>query len=181
LIILTACLGLYGIKKGKPCLLFLFTILVAIFCVVLLAGGIVSIKAPGVLTNDALMCNSTQDDPEYQWVTDVINLYSKTYVFCTIACPCDLKDLSAYNLFEQGIIGSAFPARGPNTQIQKCAFYTSQFNQNGSQNLTYMNALGAMEEKFQCTGWCSQAYSNDYLFPKFGDIHDPRPNGYCYP
>jgi len=64
LIILSACLGLYGIKKGKPCLLFVFTVLVAIFCVVLLAGGIVSINAPGVLTNDAIMCNSTKN-PEY--------------------------------------------------------------------------------------------------------------------
>jgi hypothetical protein len=95
LIIITACLGLYGIKKSKPGLLFLFTILVGFFCIVLVGGGILANYAPGVMGDADKVCGS--GTPEDQWIIDVKNITNASSIFCTPDCPCDLQDLSAYN------------------------------------------------------------------------------------
>lgn len=69
LIIVTAALGIFGVKKGKPFLLFLFTILVGIFFVVLLVAGILAAVAPDTMLKPG-MCdqNATVTD---QWMNDI--------------------------------------------------------------------------------------------------------------
>lgn len=72
LVIITACLAIYGIKKGKPFLLFLFTILVGIFCLVLVGGGIIAQYAPDTMLDDT-MCLPSDTDPN-SWVNTVTGL-----------------------------------------------------------------------------------------------------------
>jgi hypothetical protein len=179
LIIITACLGLYGIKKGKPCLLFLFTVLVAIFCILLLSGGAVVSYAPGIITDRNLMCNATlSQEPEYQWISDVITLVSQSSTFCTPVCKCDLKDISAYSMPDQILLGLYTGRDGTDTQIQKCSIFISSVKSKGtSEILTYMDPLGAIEKSLQCTGWCD---APTLLFQKFSNVHNAQPNTYCY-
>jgi len=97
LIILTAALGIYGVKKANACLLFLFTVLVGIFCVVLIVGGILAAVAPSTMLPENL-CTNTSNTTD-QWYQDVLILEISTNVFCTSTCPCNLTDLSNYTAF----------------------------------------------------------------------------------
>lgn len=182
LVIITAALGLYGIKKANSCLLFLFTILVGIFFVVLLAAGILAALAPNTMLNDDLCTGSGNLTQSDQWIADVNTLYNQTKLFCQPLCNCNLTDLSNYTAPDR-IALLSFVGRNVNgtLQAQSCAAFNSSVSLFGRPAaLAYISALGTIEEYFSCTGWCVQAFPNDNLFYKFSNVQAGKPKGYCY-
>lgn len=41
-------------------------------------------------------------------------------------------------------------------------------------------ALGAIEDLFNCAGWCDNTPPNNFIY-RFSDVNKGRPEAYCYP
>lgn len=183
LVIVTACLGIYGIKKAKPFFLFLFTILVGLFCLVLITGGVLAAKAPDTMLNDTLCTDGNSTiTPDNQWFADILLLEAGSFLFCTPNCPCALSNLENYTFVERAVIETVYTGRnGTAVQLQGCKTFENAVSVLGSGKiLSYMTALGSIEDYFGCTGWCGPMYQTDYLFYKFSNIKNGRPSSYCY-
>jgi len=79
-IIVGSILGIMGIKRGKPLLLFIFTLIVLVFSLVFLTVGVTAIFMPNhVMPEDGCTTN------DIKWIQDVKTLYnsSLTYWLCT--------------------------------------------------------------------------------------------------
>ena len=181
LIIITAALGIYGIKKAKPCLLFLFTILVGIFCVVLVVAGILAAVAPdSMIKADMCSPNTTVTD---QWFKDIIILEGSSVLFCNALCPCNLTDISKYSQPDQTIITQVYKARnGTDLQVQSCKNFSIAVSANPDASasiLTYITPLSQLESALSCTGWCGLYPSGDYFY-KFTNVQNGKPVGYCF-
>jgi len=79
------------------------------------------------------------------------------------------------------VIAAAYNGtNGSALQLQGCSAYTNTVSKVGSGKiLTYMSALGSLEEYLDCTGWCG-LYPTESYFYKFSNIKDGRPVGFCY-
>lgn len=176
LIILTAALGIYGIKKAKPFLIFFFTILVGIFCVTLLGIGIFARVAPDAVIPPA--CS----DANSTWYNDTKLLYNYSNLLCQSNCPCDFKHLDWYTPLEQDIIKAAYPSRtGTLVSLQGCTSFTNIVKNLGSLSiLQNMDQLGAIEQYLNCTGWCNSETTANLLFSKFSNVNNGKATDYCY-
>jgi hypothetical protein len=139
LIIITSILGIYGIKKGKPGLIFLFTVLVGLFCLVAIGMGAFASIAPKSLLPDD--CNNN----DVQWVKDVSTLYNSSNMMCNL-CPCNFTNLATYSYSDKlSIQKHYFFTSGKYISLQACDLYTNFIKVNYSDSiLPLMDSLGAM-------------------------------------
>lgn len=140
LIIITSVLGILGIKKGKPGLLFLFTILVGLFCLVAIGMGTFAAIAPKSLLPDDCVNNNVS------WVQDVTTLYGPTNLLCNVGCPCNFTNLNSYSYADQAAIKSKyFFTTGKYLNVQACDLYATTIKINNPDSLlTMTDSLGAM-------------------------------------
>lgn len=150
LIVLTSILAIYGIKKQKPLLIFMFSVMVWFFFLTSLTLGIIARVGPDVyVPSDCAQANST-------WYHDTKVLYNNSHMLCQNECPCDFKNLDKYTKLEQDTIRTAYPAlNGTLLNLQGCSVFKDAVKPLGSPDiLSNLDHLGAIEQYLNCTGWC---------------------------
>ena len=122
-IIITSLLGIWGVKKAKPFLLLLFTILVGVFFLVLFAIGIVALVG-----KDQLVPENCLNPGNETWVSEVNDLYTTTQLMCNnvggLDCGCNFAIMGTYSAAEQADISATYKSlNGPYTALQDCPWY----------------------------------------------------------
>lgn len=115
LIILTSIIGIFGIVKGRPGLICVFTMLVGLFCLAMAGMGIFAMVGPGEMLPSDCRNNNVS------WVQDISKLYSVSGMLCNEGCPCNFSSFGNLDLPLQAQILSHYSMlNGPDFQLQTC-------------------------------------------------------------
>lgn len=95
LVILSAILGIWGLKKGNALLICIFQIFVVIFLIIFFSLGIAAEVLPGKFFEGNC---TTSDNPTINIANNVYN-YSQNY-FCKFGCPCSLSTATIMSKYQ---------------------------------------------------------------------------------
>jgi hypothetical protein len=159
IIVLGSIMGIYGLKKSNGCLICVFQILVLIFLIIFFSLGIAAEVIPSKFFSGT--CQFA-DNPTLSLANNV-NLKANS-TFCkfastnltSVGCQCNLKQFTKdqfKNITEKAnlfLIAPNTNETGGASAWQDCL---NQLNVT-SEERDMGKALGAIEDLFNCAGWC---------------------------
>lgn len=179
-IILGSLIGIIGIKKQNGCMIFIFQILVAIFCLTFLSIGITAEVAPKVLFNQE--CTSNHKNKYLQIAFTAYN--ESNTKFCSNSCPCGLDKTLINNNPDYNASEKAFIDTKLNITNNNILKYQDCENSTKNQTIRNMfNILEGLETAFSCSGWCrydNKTVTTNTLFYKFSNVNRGKPHEACY-
>ncbi len=155
LVVLSAVLGIWGLKKGNALLICIFQIFVVIFLIVFFSLGVAAEVLPGKFFVGNC---TTSDNPTINVANDVYT-YSQNN-FCKLGCPCSLSTatiMSKYQAADQVSLLNPLKYIRSDTlgvnSTKDCPLAVKNFTDE-QKRMTV--ALSSMEDVLSCSGWCPQ-------------------------
>lgn len=181
IIILGSIMGIYGLRKSNALLICIFQILVIIFLVVFFGLAIAAEVMPSKFFDGN--CDSSGNPTLVQAYNTTVkaNLFFCRKLPIVGGCPCNLSNdtYNGYNILDRGLIDLNYGNRNDSgvKNFQSCSDSVVINVTQADRDMA--TALGAIEDLFQCSGWCDNQPANNLIY-LFSDVNKGKPKVYCY-